>query len=130
MNPLTKRPHGYTLTLQGIVKLETVRELAWQLRDERAGENGPFVLVVDACGLRFFAADAQAVFEELLEKALEDGLTRIAVLARSTSLAGLFCDIMVRTGVMPIYQFLDLDYEDETEAEMESWLSEPFETPV
>jgi anti-anti-sigma regulatory factor len=130
MKPITNRPHGYTLTLQGIADLETVQELARQLRDERAGEKEPYILVIDACALRFFAADAQAAFEELLEEALEDGLTRITVLARSTGLAGLFCDIMVRTEVMPIYQFLDLDYEDDAETEMESWLYEPFETPV
>jgi hypothetical protein len=105
---------------------EAARDLAFQLRDEWAGEEGPFVCTIDARRFICFTVDAQAAFEELLDEALSRGLIRITVLAVSTALAGLFCDIMVRSDAMSIYQFLDVSYEKEYEAEMEEWLSEPF----
>lgn len=112
--------------LEGLLKLEDLQTLSFQLRDEWAGMNKPFVLVIDARSFHLFSTDAQALFEELLEEALECGLVRVTVLAITTALASLFCTIMVRTEVMPLYQFLDLAYEENFESEMENWLNEPF----
>lgn len=126
---ITKRSHGYILRLDGLLVEEEAKQILFQFRDEWAGVHEPFVLVVDARTFRFFAADAQAMFEQMLEEALDAGLVRITVLAISTALAGLFCNIMVRTEAMPVYQFLDLAYEEDFRTEMENWLAEPFETP-
>jgi hypothetical protein len=127
MISIRPREHGYALTLEGALDLEVLRELSLQMRDERAGSDDPFVLVIDARNFRHFTADAQACFEEMLEELLQSGLVRVTVLAVSTALANLFCAIMVRTEVMPMYQFLDLEYENDYQKEMENWLNEPFD---
>ena len=96
------------------------------MRDEWAGEPEPFVWVLDARELTWFTADAQAMFEALLEEGLNRGLLRISVLAVTTALATLFCDMMVRADAMPVYQFLDVAYETNFHEELEQWVREPF----
>lgn len=123
---ITKRPHGFIIRLEGLLEMDAVQILAHQLRDEWAGLEDSFVLVLDARTFKCFAADAQALFEELLEEGLSCGMVRLTVLAISTALANMFCSMMVRTEVMPIYQFLDLAYEEDFRREMEKWLNEPF----
>ncbi len=103
-----------------------MREFTFQMRDEWAGLDQEFVLLVDARNFKNFSADAQAGFEEFLEEAVEYGLVKITVLGISTALAGLFCSIMVQTDMMEYYQFLDLAYEADWKAEMKSWLDAPF----
>jgi len=126
MIPITSRPNGFTLQFRGLLNLDEMEELSRNLHDEWAGLRDPFVLVIDARQFRYFASDAQARFEHLLEESLQHGLVRITVLAISTALANLFCSIMVRTDVMPYYQYLDVAYEDDFLTEMKNWLNEPF----
>jgi len=130
MVDIEKREHGFTIFLEGHVGLADMRELYFQLMDELAGFEERFVLVLDARRFSTFSADAQAILEELLEDLPEHGLERVSVLGISTAFAALFCKIMVRTDLMPVYQFLDLAYEDDWEAELEHWLNEPFEQDV
>lgn len=115
------------IKLEGLVSGDDMRTLAIQFHDEWAGQETSFVLVVDARTFVYFTADAQALFEELLEGALDSGLIRVSVLAISTGLANLFCSIMVDTDAMPIYQYLDLSYEKDFRSEMDNWLNEPFQ---
>jgi len=126
MVALKSRENGFVVVLGDMVTLEDAILLRHQLRDEWAGMGDPFVLVLDIRSFRYFSADAQALVEELLEEALDEGLARVSVLGVSTAFAGQFCNMMVRTEVMPIYQFLDLAYEEDWRAEMERWLSGPF----
>lgn len=89
------------------------------LRDEIAGLEDPFVLAVDVMSFKFFAADAQAEFELFLEELLDRGLSRISVVAYSTSFAGLFTEMMLRIDAMEIYQYIDVSYEEDWEEELE-----------
>ena len=125
---VSNRTHGLTITLEGLINKEDISALSFQLRSEWAGVSSPFIYVLDVQNFRYFTADAQALFEETLESAFEQGLVRISVLGVTTSLSGLFCAIMVRTGLMEIYQFLDLAYEEDPQTEMNTWLNEPFAT--
>lgn len=127
MISLKSRENGFVVVLSETVTLEACRTLQFQLRDEWAGWEDCFVLVVDTRAFRYFTADAQALFEEILEEAMEAGLARITVLGISTAYAGLFCEMMVRLDLMPMYQFLDLSYEEDWRGEMEDWLRGPFE---
>jgi len=130
MISLKKRKNGFVAVLSGNVPLEEVRHFGFQLRDEAAGDPDPFVMVVDTRKFKSFHADAQAELEALLEEAHESlGLERISVLGVSTAFANLFCNMMVRTELMEIYQFLDLAYEEDWRTEMEQWL-DLSETPV
>ena len=127
MITLKSRENGFVIVLTETVTLEECKTLRFQLRDEWAGLDTAFVLVVDVRAFRYFTADAQAMFEEIMEEALAEGVERITVLGVSTAYASLFCEMMVRTDLMPLYQFLDLSYEEDWRGEMEAWLGEPFE---
>lgn len=126
MTSITLREHGYTLTLQGHVNLSEAQNLSFQMRDEWAGSEGPFVWVVDIRQFTAFDADAQAVFEDLFEEALAKELVRMTVLGVTTALSGLFLNIVMRADAMEVYQFLDVSYEKDFLAEMEHWLGAPF----
>ncbi len=125
MITLKKRENGFVVIFKSVIGLEDVRLFRFQLCDEAAGLAQPFVMVFDTRKFSAFAADAQADFESLLEDAYESmGLSRISVLGVSTAYANLFCNMMVRTELMEIYQFLDLAYEEDWQEQMESWLQE------
>ncbi|MGA0332773.1 MAG: hypothetical protein ACO3N7_00665 [Kiritimatiellia bacterium] len=127
MVEISYRKYGFILRLQDDVDLEQMRVLLFQMRDEWAGLSEPFVFLIDARNFKYFTADAHAAFEELLEEAKLEGLVRISVLGISTSLAALFCSIMVQCDLMEMYQFLDLAYEEDWKTEMKTWLDSPFE---
>ena len=125
MITIKKRPPGFVLIFKSVICLEDVRKLTFQLRDEAAGLHQPFFLVFDTRRLSAFAADAHAEFESLLEEAYESlGLGKISVLGVSTAHANFFCNMMVRTELMDIYQFLDLAYEEDWKEQMDAWLEE------
>ena len=126
MIEVSYRKNGYILRLEDLVDLLQMREFTFQMRDEWAGLDEKFVLLIDARNFKNFAADAQAAFEELLEEAAGCGMIRITVLGISTALAGLFCSIMIQTELMDLYQYLDLAYEADWKAEMKAWLDSPF----
>lgn len=126
MIQVSYRKNGFILRLEALVDMAQMQEFIFQMRDECAGMDQEFVLLVDARNFKQFTADAQAGFEEVLEEAAECGLVRITVLGISTALAGLFCSIMIQTDMMAIYQFLDLAYEADWKAEMKAWLDAPF----
>lgn len=127
MIALEVRNRGYIVTLAKEVSGDESRVLAFELDNELAGGQGePFVLQLDAREFHHFTADGQAHIEEILERVREKGLARISLVAVSTALAGLFRDIMMRTELMDLYQYVDLSYETEWEAEMEAHLMEPF----
>jgi anti-anti-sigma regulatory factor len=126
MFKLNQRESGFVIHLEGMLSLEKAQRLQFQLRDEWAGMNAPFCLLVDARGFRYFKADAQALFETILEEAVQAGLQRITVVAVSTGLASVFCNSMVRADLMHMYQFMDIAYEPKWKAEVEEWLMEPF----
>ncbi|WFB35288.1 hypothetical protein P3T73_14075 [Kiritimatiellota bacterium B12222] len=126
MFELSYRKHGYILKLHGHMAMEQMRNLYHQLLDECAGTDEDFVMLVDARHFTDFSADAQALFEEMLEEAYDLGMVRITIIGISTALASLFCSIMVQTDLMDIYQFLDLAYETDWKTEMRDWLDEPF----
>lgn len=119
MTNLSLRKNGFKIALDGLVKLEDIRQLAFELRGEIAGLGQPFVLVIDAVHFAHFAADAQAEFEILIEEVCELGLRRISVLAYSTGFAGLFTEMMLRMDTMDMYQYLDISYEEDWEEELE-----------
>lgn len=127
MFELTQRKNGFVLKLEDMVDIDQLRDIQFQLRDEWAGLNSGFCLLVDARSFRVFTAEAQALFEDLLEEAREHGLQRISVLGVSTGLAMIFCNSMVRTDLMPVYQFMDTAYEPNWSQEVEEWLNAPFE---
>jgi ABC-type transporter Mla MlaB component len=120
------RAHGFILTLDGEIDAHDMRGFVFELENELAGAEGPFVLQINVQTLHHFTADAQALFEECLENAKIQGLYRVTVLAKSTAHASLFCDMMVRSELMSDYQFLDVSYEEDWEMEMETWLGEAF----
>lgn len=122
---LSSRPDGYDIQLEGDLTLEQVQVLSIQLQNELAGGEDAFVLVLDARTFRHFHADAQALFEEMLDVCRKKGLHRICVLALSTAFATLFCDIMVRAELMDQYLYMDIAYEPDWHAELESFLSPP-----
>jgi hypothetical protein len=124
MITLKSRERGFVIILSGDIPLSEMQDLHFQLRDEWAGMEESFVLVLDVRKFHSFNADAQAGFEEILEEAREEGLYRITTLGVSTAFASLFCNIMIHTELMEDYQFLDLAYEEDWRAEMESWLQE------
>lgn len=126
MIELIYRRNGFILRVEGIVDMEQMRVLTFQIQDEFAGIEGEFILLIDARTLKHFTADAQAAFQELLETSREQGMVRLTVLGISTALASLFCSIMVQADMMDHYQFLDLAYESDWKAEMKSWLDAPF----
>lgn len=126
MIEVSYRKNGFIIRLVESVDQSQMRDFIFQLRDEFAGYHHQFVILIDARNFKFFTADAQASFEELLEEAEEAGMVRITVLGISTALASLFCSIMVQTELMEIYQFLDLAYEADWKTEMKTWLDAPF----
>jgi len=126
MIEISYRKYGYIVRLAESIDQAQMRRFICQMRDEWAGEENPFVLLVDARTFKYFTAEAQASFEEFLEEARERGMIRISVLGISTALAGLFCSIMVQTDLMEQYQFLDLAYEEDWKSEMKTWLDSPF----
>lgn len=126
MIDVSYRKNGFILRLEELVDQSQMRDFLFQMRDEWAGLDSYFVLLVDARNFKYFTAEAQASFEEFLEEAAEEGLVRITVLGISTALAGLFCSVMVQTDLMDIYQFLDLAYEADWKKEMKEWLDAPF----
>lgn len=126
MIEVSYRRNGFILRLVGEVDQTQMRECIFQLRDEWAGLDVYFVMLVDARNFKHFTADAQAAFQEMVEEARVEGMLRITVLGISTALAGLFCSIFVQTDMMDIYQFLDLAYEPDWKAEMKEWLDAPF----
>lgn len=126
MITLCPRDHGYIVTLSEEVSAEDARKLAFDLENELAGPGEAFVLQIDVREFGHFTADGQAYFEEVLERCKDKGLARVSLLAVSTALAGIFREIMVRNDLMDLYQYLDLSYETEWEAEMEAHLMEPF----
>lgn len=127
MFELTQRKNGFVLKLEGVLDIGQLQLIQFQLRDEWAGMDSGFCLLVDVCSFSLFTADAQALFEGLLEEAEEQGLQRIAVLGVSTRFASVFCDSMVRTDLMSIYQFMDTAYEPNWQQEVDEWLNFPFE---
>jgi len=125
MTTIHQQPYGFDIVLEGDIDLEDVQRLQFQLRDEWAGIEPPFSLMVDARRFKLFTADAQALFEGLLEEAVASGLAKITVIAVSTGFAGLFCTIMMRTELMEFYQYMDTAYEPDWKDEVEPWLMEP-----
>lgn len=130
MFELTQRKNGFALRLEGLVDLGQMRRIDFQLQDEWAGMNSGFCLLVDARAFHMFTAEAQALFEHLLEEGRAQGLQRITVLGVSTGLAMVFCNSMIRTDLMPHYQFMDTSYEPNWKQEIEEWLNAPFEVEV
>lgn len=128
MIEISYRKHGFILQLTGEVNEAQMRQCLFQMRDEWAGLHGKFVILVDARNFKYFTADAQASFQQLMTEADAAGMLRVTVLAISTALAGLFCSIFVQTDLMDLYQFLDLAYETDWKNELKNWLDFPFES--
>jgi hypothetical protein len=126
MLELKARKHGYVVVMTETITLEDIRRLQFQLKDERAGAEDDFVLVLDIRKFVCFTADAQALLQEILEEFPDSGLAKVSVIAVSTAFASQFCNIMVSADIMALYQFLDIAYEEDWRMEMETWLSEPF----
>lgn len=127
MFELTQRKNGFTLKLEGLVDIGQLQHIQFQLRDEWAGLDSGFCLLVDARTFSVFTAEAQALFEGLLEEAHKQGLQRMTVMGVSTRFATIFCESMIRTDLMSIYQFMDTAYEPNWKQEVEEWLNAPFE---
>jgi len=117
---------GWKVQFLSVVSDEDIKSFNLQLRNELAGSAGSFVLVIDLQEFKYFTADAQASLEETLEDFKSEGLIRVGVLAFSTAFAALFCDIMVRIDMMPLYRYFDISYEENWEAELEEYVEKPF----
>jgi hypothetical protein len=126
MIEVSYRRNGFIIRLEGEVNDAQMRECLFQMRDEWAGLDVSFVVLVDARSFKHFSADAQASFQQLMTEASEEGMLRVTVLGISTALASLFCSIFVQTDLMDLYQFLDLAYETDWKNEMKAWLDAPF----
>lgn len=126
MIEVSYRRNGFILRLEGEVDAVQMQNCLFQMRDEWAGLDVYFVVLVDARNFKHFTADAQASFQQLMTEASEEGMLRVSVLGISTALASLFCSIFVQTDLMDLYQFLDLAYETDWKNEMKGWLDAPF----
>lgn len=124
MIDLNPHPRGYQVHLPGEVDHSTAREFNFSFRNEMAGSSGAFALIIDARDLDFFHADALAQFESTLESVQPEGLKCICVLASSTVHAPLFCDMMLRSGLMDAYHYLDVAYDPDWSRELEEILAE------